>query len=290
MKITVVPNSNNNLDRYTKVGAQAFIFGLEDFCINYPSLSINEIKALVDTFKDVDIFISINKTIFNSELKLLEQRLIELNEINIKGILFYDLSVLSIYHKYKFHYSIGWHQTHMVTNYNTCNYYYDKGVEYGILSSEITKDEMIDIRHNTSMKLFVFLIGRPIMAHSKRKLLTNYYESLNKEYDFKLKAIEEHDKSYLVKETVDGTCIFESDIVNGIDYLLDLNKAGIEYGIIHGFNIDDLLLEKLISLTKNVLDNNSKSSTEEIKRLIGNNTGFFDKKTVFKVKKDEKKN
>ena len=24
-----------------------------------------------------------------------------------------------------------WHQTHMVTNYNTCNFYYDNGVNYG---------------------------------------------------------------------------------------------------------------------------------------------------------------
>ena len=30
----------------------------------------------------------------------------------------------------------------MVTNYNTCNYYYDKGCEYGVVSSEITLDEI----------------------------------------------------------------------------------------------------------------------------------------------------
>ena len=30
MKIAVVPSSINNLDKYTKVGAKAFIFGLKD--------------------------------------------------------------------------------------------------------------------------------------------------------------------------------------------------------------------------------------------------------------------
>ena len=52
---------------------------------------------------------------------------------------------------------------------------------------------------------------------------------------------------------------------------------------------DELLLE-LIPLVNEVLNNNDKKSLERINGLIGNNTLFFDKKTVFKVKKDEKKN
>ena len=183
MKITVIPNKINNLDKYISSGVEAFIFGLKDYSINYLGLTIEEIKYIVDKYKDVDIFISINKTIFNGELEDLEKKMIELNSISIKGVLFYDLGVLSLYNKHKFNYSLGWHQTHMVTNYNTCNYYYDKGVEYGVLSSEITKDEMIEIKNNTKMKLFTFIIGYPIMAHSKRRLLTNYYSSQNREYD-----------------------------------------------------------------------------------------------------------
>lgn len=289
MKIAVIPNNINNLDKYISSGAEAFILGLKDYSINYLELTINEIKKVVKQYKNIDIFISINKTIFNNELKDLEEKLIELDTISIKGVLFYDLGILSIYNKHKFNYALGWHQTHMVTNYNTCNYYYDKKVEYGVLASEITASEMIEISNNTSMKLFSFIIGHPIMAHSKRKLLTNYYESKNNTYDKKLKMIEEHDNNYIVKETKDGTSIYDGNIVNGIDYVNELNNNSIDYGIIHGFNIDDNLLEKLISLTKEVIDNNSKSSCEEIKRLIGNNTGFFDKKTIFKVKKDEKK-
>ena len=290
MKLTVVPKSINNLDKYISLGSECFIFGLKDYSINYLGLSIEEIKEIVDKYKDIDIFISINKNIFNHELKDLEDKLIELNSIPIKGILFYDLGVLSICKQHNFSYSLGWHQTHMVTNYNTCNYYYDKGVEYGVLASEITCDEMIEIKNNTSMKLFSFILGYPIMAHSRRRLLTNYYESQNREYDDSLKKISEHDRDYLVNETIDGTSIYEGDIINGTSYLNELNNSGIEYGIIHGFNIDDTLLEKLIVLTKEIISSNSKSSIEEVKSLIGNNTGFFNKKTIFKVKKDEKKN
>lgn len=289
MKITVVPSSIENLDKYTKIGAKAFIFGLENFSINYPVVTIEEIKKIVEGNPSTEIFISMNKTIFNSELPSLEKILLGLNDIPIRGVLFYDLSILSIYHKHKFNYDLVWHQTHMVTNYNTCNYYYDKGVKYGVLASEITTDEMIEIKHHTKMKLFTYLIGRPIMAHSKRKLLTNYYESMKKEYDDTPKIIEEKDNSYIVTETKDGTCILEGNIINGTSYLQELNGAGIEYGIIDGYHISDMLLEKLVFLVNNILENNSASSIQEVIDLIGNNTGFFNKKTIFKVKKDEKK-
>lgn len=286
MKLTVVPYNINKLDKYIELGAKAFIFGLENYSINYLGLSIEQIKKVTDKYKGIEVFISINKTIFNNELDDLEKKLIELNSIPIKGVLFYDLGVLSIYRRYNFNYSLVWHQTHMVTNYNTVNYYYDKGVDYAVLASEITCEEMIEIKKKTSMNLFAYLIGYPIMAHSKRKLLTNYYESLNKEYDGKLNLIEEHSKDYIVKEDSDGTCIFDNNILNGIDYIDKL--PSIDYGIIHGFNIDEGLFEKIIYLVNNYLENKSNSCMDELKRLIGNNTGFFDKKTIFKVKKDEK--
>jgi len=289
MKIVVVPNDVNNLDKYIYSGAEGFIFGLKNYSINYLGLNIDEIKNIVDQYKNIDIFISINKTIFNSELSDVEEKLIELDSIPIKGVLFYDLGILSLYKKHNFSYSLGWHQTHMVTNYNTCNYYYNKGVEYGVLVSEITKDEMIQIKNNTPMKLFSFILGHPIMAHSKRRLLTNYYSSQNKKYDNGLKTISERDKEYLIVDNSDGTSIYEGDIISGVDYLNELDKALIEYGIIHGFNIEDELLIKLIYLVRDILDNNNKNSIDEIKTLIGNNTGFFNKKTIFKVKKNEKK-
>ena len=288
MKLVVVPNDLDNLDKYIECGCEGFIFGLKNYSINYLGLSIEKIKDLTDKYKNIEIFISINKTIFNSELDDLEQKLIELDKLSIKGVLFYDLGVLSLYKKHKFSYTLGWHQTHMVTNYNTCNYYYDKGVEYGILASEITCSEMIEIKNNTSMKLFSFILGHPIMAHSRRRLLTNYYSSQNEKYDNSLKKISEHDKEYIVSDNNNGTCIYEGDIINGTGYIHDLKNSGIEYGIIHGFNIEEKLLERLVLLTKEIIDNNSTSSLEEIKTLIGNNTGFFDKKTIFKVKKDEK--
>lgn len=288
MKIAVIPNNINNLDKYIECGCNTFILGLKDYSINYCGVTINEIKNIFDKNSDIEVFISVNKTIFNCELYDLENKLIELNNIPIKGVLFYDLGVLSLYQKHKFNYSLVWHQTHMVTNYNTVNYYYDKGASYAYLAGEITSNEMVEIKNKTKSKLFVTIIGHPIMAHSRRGLLTNYYESQDRTYNGDLTLISEKDSSYIVSESKDGTCIYDEKIVNGIDYIDELSR--LDYGVIHGFNMDDELLIELISLLNDVIQNNSYSSKERIKELIGNNTGFFSKKTIFKVKKDEKKN
>ena len=94
MKIIVVCNKDN-LDKYKKIGAQAFIFGLKDFSSGYDNeLSVQEIKELVEDNKDSEIFISINKNIFNEELDELKDNLLELDKLSIKGILFYDVAIL----------------------------------------------------------------------------------------------------------------------------------------------------------------------------------------------------
>lgn len=288
MKIAVIPNNINNLDKYIKCGCNTFILGLKDYSVNYYGITIDEIKNIFDKYSDIEVFISVNKTIFNSELNDLENKLIELNNIPVKGVLFYDLGILSLYQQHKFNYSLVWHQTHMVTNYNTVNYYYDKGASYAYLAGEITSEEMVEIKNKTKSKLFATIIGHPIMAHSRRGLLTNYYESQDRTYNGDLTLISEKDSSYIVTESKDGTCIYDEKIVNGIDYIEELSI--LDYGVIHGFNMNEELLIKLISLVDDVIRNNSDSSKEKIKELIGNNTGFFNKKTIFKVKKDEKKN
>ena len=158
MNLVVIPKRVDYLDTYIQMGISTFIFGLDKLSINYPTLTISEIKEIKDKYPNIDLFISINKTIYNKDLDYLKNIMNELNNIAIKGILFYDLAILEIYSKNKYHYDLVWHQTHMVTNYNTCNYYYKKNVKYGLVSSEITIEEIKEIQNNTKMKLFVFLI------------------------------------------------------------------------------------------------------------------------------------
>ena len=77
MRVLVGLNTRNILDYldYTN----SFIIGLKDFSINYQEYSIEEIRKLKEDYPNIEIFVSINKNIFNSDLSLLEEKLIELS-------------------------------------------------------------------------------------------------------------------------------------------------------------------------------------------------------------------
>ena len=106
-----------------------------------------------------EIFIKIDKNIFNKDIENLKKILLELDSLNINGILFYDLSVLSLAKKLEIKTPLIWNQNFFVTNYRTCNHYEEKGVYGAVISSEITLQEIIEIRKNTSFKLFVNIFG-----------------------------------------------------------------------------------------------------------------------------------
>lgn len=292
MKFIIIPNDIKELDLYKNKGADTFIFGLEDYCINYPSLSLEKIKELS---QDTKLFIAINKNIFNSELEDVKNKLIELSKLPILGVLYYDLGILNIVKNENIPIDLVWHQTHMVTNYNTCNYYYDKGVKYGYLANEITLDEILEINQRTSMNLMVQVFGYPIMSHSRRSLLSNYFKSLGKEKKNRIYHLKEKEDTYLLKENKDGASILFGKLINGTKPLFDLIQNNISYGILDMQEVDFEVGEKVYEKFSYILNHISEISNEEqekiifdMNKLIGDSTNFFYKKTIYKVKRGDK--
>ena len=287
MKILVGLNKKDVLDylNYTN----SFIIGLKDFSINYQEYTISEIKKIKNDYPNIEIFVSLNKNIFNSDLKELEQLLIELNKIDIKGLLFYDLSILSIVRRNKLSIPLVWAQEHMTTNYNTCNYYYGKDVEYVSLSSEITIDEIKEIKEKSNIKIISFFFGYPDVSFTKRKLLTNYflYNKLNKNSDWY--KISSDNNEYLIKESNLGTRILYGKIMNGIIPFYEL-KDTIDYGILNEELMNHDIFIKSLAIFKDLNENKIKmdDANKKIIDLVNSDdTVFYYKKTIYKVK-DEK--
>ena len=291
MKFIIIPKDIKDLDLYKNKGADTFIFGLEDYCINYPSLSLEKIKELS---QDTNIFVAMNKNIFNSELEDVKDKLVELSKLPILGVLYYDLGILNIVKNYDISIDLVWHQTHMVTNYNTCNYYYDKGVKYGYLANEITLNEILDINQRTSMNLMVQVFGYPIMSHSRRSLLSNYFKSIDKNKENRIYHLKEKEEQYLLKENKDGASILFGKLINGTRPLFDMIQNNISYGVLDVQEVDFEIGEKVYEQFSYILNHISDITSEEkeqiildMNQLIGDSTNFFYKKTVYKVKKGD---
>ena len=283
MKFAIITNSINNILEYTKIGANAFIFGLKNYSSGYNNeITIDDIKEIRE-FYSGELYIAINKNIFNRELDELESIMTELEELNISGILFYDIAVLSIRNRLGLSIPLVWNQTHMVTNYNTCNYYYDKGCEFGVISSEITLDEINEIKKNTNMKLFLNILGYQIMGYSRRHLLDNYFKSTDTKRDNNTYIIKNNNEDYIIQEEENGNALYYGKPLNGS---VIANHVDVDYLILNDNNFEKETFIKTFILYKKLVDTKDDSITKEIDDLVGDNRGFFFTKTIYKVKKN----
>lgn len=283
MKLTVVSNVSN-IEEYKKIGADAFIFGLKNYCSGYyNSLSLEEIKKLREDY-DGELFIAINKNIFNEELKELEEALIFLDKIHVDGVLFYDLSILYIKRRLNLALPLVWNQTHMVTNYNSCNYYYNKGVEYGVVASEITLEEVNELNNKTNMKLFLNVLGYQVMSYSRRNLVDNFFKSIGKVREKESYIIKNNGEDYLIKQEDNGACLFSHKVLNGS---VVISNTQVDYVILNDMDIPHDVFTKCLCLFRKLIDTKDEKFVKEIDSLIGEDRGFFFNKTIYKVKKND---
>lgn len=257
MKKGVIISSINQAKEIKDL-VDAFLVPLKDLSINYTNLfTIEEIKKIQKLNKEV--FVIVNKNIENKELDKLEETLKELDKLNITGIIFYDIAIVELKKELNLKTNLVWNQEHLATNYSSVKYWYEKGAKYAYLSSEITKNEIEEIRKNTKAKLMINAYGYIPMFTSKRHLVDNYIETFNiKEKGIK---IYKEEKYYNIKDEKNGTTVYT-------DYILNIKEAiDVDYYIYNSNMIDE---EKF----KQVLINNTEKKE----------TGFLYKETIYKVK------
>ena len=250
--------SNLKLAYEVKDLIDVYLMPLKDLSINYPNtFTVDEIKEIKKLNKE--IFVFINKNIHNNELDNLKEKLIELEKLNINGIIFYDIALVKLKKELNLKTDLVWNQEHLTTNYGAVNYWYEKGIKYTYLSSELTKREIDEIRKNTKAKLFLNVFGYIPMFTSRRHLVDNYLETFNiKE---KGNKIYKEDKFYNIIDEKNGTTVYSNYILNIKEQL------NVDYLVYNSNMIDD-------DTFKNVLKNNK----------LKEETGFLYKETIYKVK------
>ena len=277
MKLLGVIRDNNCLE-YLDNGLDGMILPLESFSVDYfKYYSISDIK---EYRKNTDklLYVVINKMIFNNELDSLFKVLKELENIKVDGVFFYDLAVLNLVRENNLSINLIYNGTHMVTNSDTINLYYDLGVKGAYLSNEITKNEVLNIRSNTKSDLFILLLGNPVVAMSRRNLLTSYFDNKNKSKS-EIITIKEpkSGQEFLVKEDSNGTTFFYNRRLNLSNVYKELVDSGINYGIIEQGDYSSDEYKELINAFVNY-------NKQKIDELAGHNRGFLYRETIYKVK------
>ena len=278
--ILIIPDNYNQIIDNVKY-YDGIILSIEKYSVNVRyQLNLNDIKKICNKLKDKDIFISINKNIENDELDDVENILLELNNYNIKGVLYSDVSIVT--YKDKLNYELVWAQEHLVTNYETINYWNDFNVNYAYLSSDITKAEIIDIKKNAKSKIICNLFGYVSMFVSKRHIVGNYLDSFSIDCKGELFYLRKEGKIYPIIDK-EYTYAFSNNIFNGIKEFFNINP---NYYVCNGLLIENDKFSKVLFLIDSINEENVEQVYDIVNIMFDNiDTGFLYNETISKVKK-----
>jgi collagenase-like PrtC family protease len=256
-------------------------FSVESVCY----FSMDEIEEIVEK-KTCDVFVKLNKNFMNEDIEALEDVLKKLDSLSIAGVFFYDLAVLELVRENHLKLPLIWNQTHMVNNYKTCNYYYEKGVSYALLGKEITLEEIHEILEKSSIAAMVEVISKPSVAFSKRSLVTNYYKDLGKKGSLALTVKEKvTGEDYQLMENQNGTSFFLNTVTNGTGVIHDLYDWKTPYIIMREYGVENF--QELVKDTKEYIQDGCVNEEYVSKyKKLGDSTNFFFKKTIYRVKKN----
>ena len=270
-KIVIIPETKEqfNLD------CDGLLIGIENLSINFKTFEIDTLKEI----KDKEIFVLLNKNIHNSDLPLLEETLIRLNDYHIKGVLFYDVAIINLKNRLDLNYDLIWAQEHHTTNYLTANFYYNNGVSGMMLSNDITVSEMVEICEKTKMYTMVQLFGYVPIFTSRRPLVTNYLKTYHLD-EKTCYQINKEGKTYPIKENNHGTVIYSPFILEGLEESLVLK---VDYIILNSFGIP--YIEEIISLFKNINSKNKDQMLKQLNQYSNLGKGFLNQETIYRVKK-----
>ena len=265
--------------------APAHLFGIE-------GLSISDNNITIEQFLEMDdkkVFISLDKNMFNGDLPFLEEVLLKLSKESIKGVFYYDVSVLSIVKRLGLNINLIWAGDFLTTNYKTIDFYKKDGVNGLFISNLLTLDEVCEIIKKVQVKTFVNIFGYQLVSISKRHLISNYFDYIDEDDDINIHTMIEREKKYKTKECEYGTKIYSNYVLNGIKYLKELKDAGVDYIILNDFEIDKEVFSKVLSIYEKALtfEYDLNILDRKINSLIETDTGFFDKKTIYRVKRND---
>ena len=275
-KLMLIPS-----DKKFNYDCDSYLIGIDGLSVNMPIYySIDEVEELVI---DKELFIALNKNMHSDDLEVLESTLIRLSKLDIKGVFFYDIAVLSIVKRLGLDIPLVWAQEHMTNNYMSVNFWKDKGVEYTLLSEEISSKDIIDIKKNSDSKLIVPIFGYFPMFVSRRHLKKNYLDYFNLSDDSSINYITKEGFTYPIVDSF-VTTVYTSSYLNGIKDFVSFSNSGIDYVLLNSFLTGDKINE-VLNMFLSVNDDNKEEYFDSIVDMLGNvDTFFLHKESIYKVK------
>lgn len=247
-ELLIGAGSMDEIAAYVGAGANAVSFGEERFGMrlpgDIPEDRIGEAIRLAHA-KGAKAYVVCNGILHNGVLPALPGYLQTVAEAGADAVVFGDPAVLIALRQAGVKLPLHWNAEMTSTNYVTANYWVGKGATRVFLARELNLDEVIEIKRHVHAEVQVQVHGMTNIYHSKRTLLTNYWQHQGRRLDGerldagrKLVLVEEErrEEKYPVYEDANGTHVMSADDICMLESLHELMEVGID-----SFRIEGLL-------------------------------------------------
>lgn len=268
-KIVVTVNSLLHLNELLDKDIYGVMLYIDKLSVNSSFyIELDDLKKI--DFKNKKIFVVMNKIMHNMEIDLVRESLQFLKDMDVK-ILFYDIGVYNIAKTLGMEDRLVIYQDHLNASVQSNMFYNSIGINGSYITSDITGEELIEIKKKTNMEIYFTCYGYLPIFYSRRYLLKNYLKFIGKEYTAsKYSIVSDMGSEYPIVEEEYGTTIYSQKPVNLINYLDELDC--IDYLVMNSNGIDNnefnMMVDKFIKRDK----------------IDDCYLGFYNTKTIFRVK------
>ena len=212
-------------------------FGMRAFAGNFTEDELKDAVAFCHN-KNVRVFVTVNIVAHNRDFEVLPNYLKFLNSIKIDAIIVSDLGVMQYIKTYAPDVEIHISTQANVTNKHTAKLLADMGVKRIVLARELTLTEIKEIRDYLpkSVELEAFVHGAMCISYSGRCLLSNFLsgrDGNNGEciqacrWAYTINEVSRKNELLPIEQDEHGTYILNSKDLNMLEYIKELDEAGV---------------------------------------------------------------
>jgi len=240
------------------------MYGLRAKAKNFDENQLAEGVAFAHA-KGVRVHVTVNIIAHNQHLGGLKEYLLFLQNIGVDALIMADAGMIAIAREVVPNMEIHLSTQASATNYATFNFWHKQGVKRIVAAREVSLAELKEIRENTPKSLVIeaFAHGAMCISISGRCLLSNYLAGRDSNlgacthpcrWQYHLVEESRPGEYFPIEEGQEGTYIFNSKDLCMVEYLPELQEAGIESIKIEGRMKTPLYVAMVTKIYREALD------------------------------------
>lgn len=243
IKLIATAESLSQGKQLLDLGVDELIIGEEIFGLRLPGyFTLEEMKEITDYAHQANrkIIVAMNAILHNDKIKAAPIFLKKLKEIDIDKLLVGDTGLIQLLKDVELSFPYIYDAATLVTSAGQVNFWSKFGASSALIVNEVPLVELEKMSPLAEIPLMYQVYGAACIHQSKRHLLHNYFNFINKDTtdlanrDLFLSEPTKKDTHYSIYTDSHGTHIFANKDLNLMEYLEDLNAIGVHDWFLDG--------------------------------------------------------